>query len=80
MAGFRVRGMVNVMGRSLFTLDSMSQATVPLPRTLNVRGGVLGAEQWYPTLRKKREGWGTRALGLDKSLTPAMCRVSIKSW
>jgi hypothetical protein len=27
----------------------------------NVRGRLSGAEQWYPTLRQEREGWGTRA-------------------
>ena len=26
----------------------------------NLRGRASGAEQWYPTLRQAREGWGTR--------------------
>jgi hypothetical protein len=26
----------------------------------NVREKGLGEQQWYPTLSKKREGWGTR--------------------
>jgi hypothetical protein len=28
----------------------------------NLRGRSSGAEPWYPTLRKKHEGWVTRAL------------------
>jgi hypothetical protein len=30
--------------------------------TQNVRGKGLGVEPSYPTLRKEREGWGTRSL------------------
>jgi hypothetical protein len=26
----------------------------------DVRGRASGGEQWYPTLRKEREGWATR--------------------
>jgi outer membrane protein TolC len=39
-----------------------------------MRGRASGAEQWYPTLRKEREGWGTRTLVLA---VYAMMRIAL---
>jgi len=35
----------------------------------NVRGRASGAEQWHPTLRKEREGWGTRTFSRERRQT-----------
>ncbi len=40
----------------------------------NVPGEASGAEQWYPILRKVREGWGTRSF-LHVSHTQVPIRI-----
>jgi hypothetical protein len=47
----------------------------------NVRGKGLGAVQSYPTLRKEREGWGTRPLeGATTTLGRGGSDYTTRSW
>ena len=42
------------------------------------RGRASGAEQWYPTLRRQREGWGTRSFVVGEK-QPMPARTSARS-
>ena len=37
-----------------------------------MRGRASGEEQWHPTLRKEREGWGIRTLVLARRRNPGL--------
>ncbi len=58
------------------TAGSTTNRRVPHPLRFFAKGGIGDGryrDSWYPTLRKKREGWGTRGLA-----TPPALRVDLR--